>query len=47
MPTMQMTREDKALLMAGKLPEHAVWKFRRDVTAIEDAQRRIAEARQR
>ena len=41
-PTMQMTREDKALLMARKLPEHAVWKFRRDVTTIEDAQRRIA-----
>ena len=38
-PTMQMTREDKALLMAGKLPEHAVWKFRRDVAAIEDAQK--------
>jgi imidazolonepropionase-like amidohydrolase len=41
-PTMQMTREDKTLLMAGKLPEHAVWKFRRDVAAIEDAQKRIA-----
>ena len=40
MPTMQMT--NKALLMARKLPEHAVWNFRRDVTAIEDAQRRIA-----
>ena len=41
-PTMQMTREDKALLGAGKLPEHAVWKFRRDVEAIEEAQKRIA-----
>jgi imidazolonepropionase-like amidohydrolase len=41
-PTMQMTREDKTLLMAGKLPEHAVWKFRRDVAAIEDAQKLIA-----
>jgi imidazolonepropionase-like amidohydrolase len=44
-PTMQMTREDKALLMAGKLPEHAVWKFRRDVAAIEDAQKRIARSK--
>ena len=44
-PTMQMTREDKALLRAGKLPGHAVWKFRRDLAAIEDAQRRIAESR--
>jgi len=26
-PTMQMTREDKALLLAGKLPDQAVWKF--------------------
>ena len=41
-PTMQMTREDKGLLHAGKLPEQAVWKFRRDVDAIEAAQRRIA-----
>jgi imidazolonepropionase-like amidohydrolase len=44
-PTMQMTRADKALLMARKLPEHAVWKFRRDVTTIEDAQRRIARSK--
>jgi imidazolonepropionase-like amidohydrolase len=44
-PTMQMTREDKALLVAGKLPEHAVWKFRRDVAVIEDAQRRIARSK--
>ncbi len=44
-PTMQMTREDKALLKAGKLPEHAVWKFRRDVAAIEDAQKRIARSK--
>lgn len=41
-PTMQMTREDKALLEGGKLPDQAVWKFRRDVAAIEQAQRRIA-----
>ena len=41
-PTMQMTREDKALLVAGKLPEQAVWKFRRDVAAIEDAQQVVA-----
>jgi imidazolonepropionase-like amidohydrolase len=41
-PTMQMTREDKALLLAGNLPDQAVWKFRRDVDAIEAAQRRIA-----
>jgi imidazolonepropionase-like amidohydrolase len=41
-PTMQMTREDKALLRANKLPEQAIWKFRRDVDAIEDSQRRIA-----
>lgn len=41
-PTMQMTREDKALLKAGKLPAHAVWKFQRDVAAIEEAQGRIA-----
>ena len=40
-----MTREDKALLIAGKLPEHAVWKFRRDVAAIEDAQKRIARSK--
>lgn len=44
-PTMQMTREDKALLKAGKLPEHTVWKFRRDVTAIEEAQKRIAHSK--
>jgi imidazolonepropionase-like amidohydrolase len=44
-PTMQMTCEDKALLIAGKLPEHAVWKFRRDVAAIEDAQKRIARSK--
>ena len=43
-PTMQMTREDKELLRAGRLPEHAVWKFRRDVAAIEEAQRRIAQS---
>ena len=44
-PTMQMTREDKALLKEGKLPEHAVWKFRRDVAAIEEAQKRIAQSK--
>jgi hypothetical protein len=44
-PTMQMTREDKALLKAGKLPEHAVWKFRRDVAAIEEAQKHIARSK--
>jgi len=44
-PTMQMTREDKALLKLGKLPEHAVWKFRRDVAAIEEAQKRIARSK--
>jgi imidazolonepropionase-like amidohydrolase len=43
-PTMQMTREDKALLRAGKLPEQAIWKFRRDVAAIEEAQIRIAQS---
>jgi imidazolonepropionase-like amidohydrolase len=32
-PTMQMTREDKALLRAGKLPEQAIWKFRREKVA--------------
>jgi imidazolonepropionase-like amidohydrolase len=42
-PTMK--REDKALLAAGKLPEQALWKFRRDVAAIEDAQRRIARSK--
>jgi imidazolonepropionase-like amidohydrolase len=41
-PTMHMTRADKALLKAGKLPEQAVWKFRRDVASIEESQRRIA-----
>lgn len=41
-PTMQMTREDKALLKTGHLPEQAVWKFQRDVAAIEEAQKRIA-----
>src|ERR1700674_3672074 len=44
-PTMQMPREDKAMLKAGTLPEHAVWKFRRDVAAIEDAQKRIARSK--
>jgi imidazolonepropionase-like amidohydrolase len=43
-PTMQMTREDKALLRDNKLPEQAIWKFRRDVDAIEEAQRRIAQS---
>jgi imidazolonepropionase-like amidohydrolase len=40
-PTMQMTREDKAMLKAGKLPLQAAWKFRRDVDEIERAQKRI------
>jgi imidazolonepropionase-like amidohydrolase len=40
-PTMQMTREDKAMLQAGKLPVQAAWKFRRDVDEIERAQKRI------
>ena len=40
-PTMQMTREDKAMLHAGKLPIQAAWKFRRDVDEIERAQKRI------
>lgn len=44
-PTMQMTREDKASLKAGKLPERAVWKFRRDLDGIEEAQRRIARSK--
>jgi imidazolonepropionase-like amidohydrolase len=44
-PTMQMTREDKALLKAGQLPEQAVWKFQRDVAAIEGAQKRIAHSK--
>jgi imidazolonepropionase-like amidohydrolase len=41
---MQMTREDKELLKAGKLPDQAVWKFRRDVASIEEAQSRIAQS---
>jgi imidazolonepropionase-like amidohydrolase len=40
-PTMQMTREDKAMLKAGNLPVQAAWKFRRDVDEIERAQKRI------
>lgn len=40
-PTMQMTREDKALLEAHRLPAQATWKFSRDVDAIEAAQRRM------
>jgi imidazolonepropionase-like amidohydrolase len=40
-PTMQMTREDKAMLKAGKLPMQVTWKFRRDVDEIERAQKRI------
>jgi imidazolonepropionase-like amidohydrolase len=41
-PTMQMTREDKAMLQAGKLPMQAKWKFARDLEEIERAQQRIA-----
>lgn len=44
-PTMQMTREDKAMLEAGKLPAQATWKFRRDVEEIERAQKRIVTSR--
>lgn len=40
-PTMEMTREDKALLSAGTLPKQAVWKFERDLGEIEKAQRRM------
>src|SRR6185437_4410952 len=40
-PTMQMTREDKVMLAAGKLPRQAAWKFERDVREIETAQKRI------
>jgi imidazolonepropionase-like amidohydrolase len=43
-PTMQMTREDKAMMQAGKLPQQAGWKFRRDVDAIEAAQKRMAQS---
>jgi hypothetical protein len=42
-PTMQMTREDKGLLQAGKLPELAVWKFRCGVDALEAATGAAAE----
>jgi len=44
-PTMQMTREDKALLEAGQLPAQAAWKFRRDVEEIQRAQKRIVTSR--
>jgi imidazolonepropionase-like amidohydrolase len=44
-PTMQMTREDKALLKAGKLPMQATWKFQRDVDEIERAQKRIVRSK--
>ena len=44
-PTMQMTREDKTMLKAGKLPMQATWKFRRDVDEIERAQKRIVTSR--
>jgi len=40
-PTMELTREDKALLSAGALPKQAVWKFERDLGEIEKAQRRM------
>src|SRR6185312_1031909 len=40
-PTMQMTREDKVMLAAVKLPRQAAWKFERDVREIETAQKRI------
>ena len=44
-PTMQMTREDKAMLEARKLPMQAAWKFGRDVDEIERAQKRIASSK--
>ena len=44
-PTMQMTREDKAMLKAKKLPMQAAWKFGRDVDEIERAQKRIADCK--
>ena len=40
-PTMQMTREDKAMLKSGDLPVQAMGKFSRDVEEIERAQKRI------
>jgi imidazolonepropionase-like amidohydrolase len=40
-PTMEMTREDKAMLSMGTLPKQAVWKFQRDLGEIEKAQRRM------
>ncbi len=40
-PTMQMTREDNAMLKTGQLPMQATWKFQRDVAEIERAQKRI------
>ncbi|MEW9570753.1 amidohydrolase family protein [Rhodanobacter sp. Si-c] len=44
-PTMQMTREDKDMLLANQLPPQATWKFKRDVDAIEIAQRRMVNSR--
>jgi imidazolonepropionase-like amidohydrolase len=44
-PTMQLTREDKAMLEAGKLPAQASWKFGRDVGEIERAQKRIVSSK--
>jgi imidazolonepropionase-like amidohydrolase len=44
-PTMQMTREDKAMLRARKLPIQAAWKFDRDVEEIGRAQKRIVKSR--
>jgi imidazolonepropionase-like amidohydrolase len=41
-PTMQMTREDLAMLEAGTLPEQSVWKFSRDHRAILESQRIMA-----
>lgn len=41
-PTMQMTREDLAQLVAGTLPCQAVWKFSRDNKAITGAQQLLA-----
>jgi imidazolonepropionase-like amidohydrolase len=44
-PTMEMTREDKAMLQAGRLPPQAVWKFKRDLEEIERSQRRMTTSR--
>ena len=40
-PAMEMTRQDKSMLKAGKLPKQAVWKFSRDLDENEKSQRRM------